>query len=55
MADADETLVARLQEGRIDAFRTLYDRHQRALLGLATIHLKTTNGNIRIKKEQTGR
>jgi len=35
MADSDETLVVRLQEGRIEAFRTLYDRHQRSLLGLA--------------------
>ena len=35
MTESDETLVLRLKEGRIDAFRALYDRHQCALLGFA--------------------
>jgi RNA polymerase sigma-70 factor (ECF subfamily) len=35
MAESDETLVADLKAGRIDAFRLLYDRHRDALLRLA--------------------
>jgi len=35
MKETDEDLVARLQEGRIAAFRVLYDRHRDAMQRLA--------------------